>query len=295
MGDKQMGYGQHQSFYLRDRWLNKALKELKADNRFFYDDEAFEKIGLGKNMIQSLRHWVVATGIVNENFNEDRKKIHIITELGELINIHDKYLRYPDTVAVLHYHLSKEREPATTWYWFFNIFNERSTTKEDLLNRLNNWVDKNEERKISINSLKRDIDCLIKLYTSGENEDDPEEVIQSSFDKLKIIQEKNGEIYKRNGVIENIGLGALMYVLLDFKMINGVESITVDEIVQRKSLWGKIYNMERTTVVQALESLSTHHKYNIKFTRTNNLDTIRLPDITPLEYLNYFYSRKVEG
>ncbi|MES9765565.1 DUF4007 family protein, partial [Priestia megaterium] len=107
-----MGYGQHQSFYLRDRWLNKAIRHLEIDERFFYDKEAFEKIGLGKNMVQSLRYWVVATGVVEEVFNEDRKKVHKITELGRLIFEYDMFVKLQDTAAILHYQMVKEKEPS---------------------------------------------------------------------------------------------------------------------------------------------------------------------------------------
>ena len=116
-----MGYGQHQSFYLRDRWLNKSVQHLEEDNRFFYKKDAFEKIGLGKNMLHSLRYWVVATGVVEEVFNEERKKVHQITPLGKLIFKNDPFIKSINTAMILHYQMVKKKEPSTAWYWYFNI------------------------------------------------------------------------------------------------------------------------------------------------------------------------------
>ncbi|MCY9076434.1 DUF4007 family protein, partial [Bacillus inaquosorum] len=55
-----MAYGRHESFYLRDKWLSKGMKAISEDSRFFYDKDGFEKIGLGKNMVRSLRFWLLA-------------------------------------------------------------------------------------------------------------------------------------------------------------------------------------------------------------------------------------------
>ncbi|MDQ0201065.1 DUF4007 family protein [Neobacillus ginsengisoli] len=289
-----MGYGQHQSFYLRDRWLNKAIRFLREDPRFFYDKEAFEKIGLGKNMVQSLRYWAVATGVVEEVFNDDRKKIHLITEFGELFFRYDKFVKFQDTASILHFHMCREKDPSTAWFWVFNKFNETISTKENLTSEFIEWVKENENKPFSNNSLKKDIDCLIKLYTSGQSNIDPEEVIQSPLSKLVLLEEKKGFVYKRNLSASQIGLTALMYVLLEYKSKQNTDSVSVEELVNLPGLWGKVFNMTRAAIVNALTELSRKEKYSLSFIRTNNLDLIRIPNVSSLEFLKEEYSRKVE-
>jgi hypothetical protein len=80
-----VGYGQHQSFYLRPHWLYKALKEIKNDERFFYDEFCFEKLGVGKNMAKSIRYWCTATNVMEEQRRKDGKTVHKLTQFGELI------------------------------------------------------------------------------------------------------------------------------------------------------------------------------------------------------------------
>ena len=289
-----MGYGQHQSFYLRDRWLNKAVRHLKTDRRFFYDEEAFEKMGLGKNMVKSLRYWVVATGVVEEIFNEERKKIHLTTSFGDLVYKYDKFIKFQDTAAILHYHMCKKKEPSTAWYWFFNIMNETIETKENLIAKFTDWVKENENKSFSAGSLKRDIECLIKLYTAGQSNTDPEEVIQSPLNKLCIVEERKGVVYKRNLVFNAVGTTALLYVLLDYRAQHNLDTVAVDELALEIGLWGKIFNMSRANIVNALNELATHYRYPIHFVRTNNLDLIRIPEVDPIEFLQEEYARKVE-
>lgn len=54
-----MAYARHQSFYMRDKWLSKGLKSVEDNSRFFYNDDSFEKIGLGKNMVEALKYWLL--------------------------------------------------------------------------------------------------------------------------------------------------------------------------------------------------------------------------------------------
>lgn len=290
-----MGYGQHQSFYLRERWLNKAMGHIEKDERFFYDKEAFEKIGLGKNMVQSLRFWVLATKVVEETFNNERKKIYKTTKFGKLLYKYDKFLQFPDSAAILHYHLCAQKEPSTAWYWFFNILNDTIILKEELAKSFIQWVKNNETKEVSEKSLKRDIDCLIRLYIAGINNEDPEEVIQSPIYRLNIVNESKGVVYKVNGDPQLIGYTALMYILLKFKENQEIDTLTIEEIINNEGLWGKVFNMTRPSVINALEHLTNHPFFPIIFTRTNNLDTIRIPNIDPIEFLNQEYARKVEA
>ncbi|MET3320335.1 UNVERIFIED_ORG: hypothetical protein ABIC97_003435 [Peribacillus simplex] len=267
---------------------------MATDERFFYDKDAFEKIGLGKNMVQSLRYWVVATGVVSEVYNAERKKMHHITELGKLVFEYDKFIKFPETASILHYQLVKNVEPSSTWYWYFNVNNETVSTKDNLLNELIKWVKDTEKKTVSEKSLKRDIDCLVKLYTAGQNVNDPEEVIQSPLHKLGLLEEKKGVIYKKASNYDHIGLTALMYVLLDYKFQNDVDTVSVDDLVHTVGLWGKTFNISRSSIVNALNQLTFHPKYPVSFIRTNNLDLIRIPNITPQHFLQDEYSRKVE-
>nr|WP_054637869.1 DUF4007 family protein [Thalassobacillus sp. C254] len=68
-------------------------------------------------------------------------------------------------------------------------------------------------KKVSSNSIKRDIDCLIKCYTAAEAQD-PEDIMVSPFSALKLIEINDGIITKLEAKYENIGDTALLYILL---------------------------------------------------------------------------------
>src|SRR5687768_11704646 len=54
----------HETFAFRYAWLPKAYRALKRSVSTFSDeDAAMVELGLGKNMVRSLRFWVEATGL----------------------------------------------------------------------------------------------------------------------------------------------------------------------------------------------------------------------------------------
>jgi hypothetical protein len=248
--------------------------------------KAPELLGLGKNMVQSLRYWVGATdvvSIVNNNM--------IVTDFGRLLNEYDKFIEIHDTASIVHFHLVDEQEPSTTWYWYYNHCNRKIATKEELLNELIDWISKNDLKKPSENSLRRDIDCLIRMYSDREKPEDPEEVIQSPLCIMGLISEEKKNIVKRSPSYTSIGLGALMYCLLKYKEFNKVSTVSIEEIEKKEKLWGKVYNLQRNEIIKAIEELTAHPYYKVRFDRTNRLDTIHLPEVSAIKFLEDEYKR----
>ncbi|TDL50366.1 DUF4007 family protein [Paenibacillus dendritiformis] len=285
-----MAYARHQSFYIRDKWFSKGLRAVDQDSRFFFNDYAFESIGLGKNMVESLKYWLFAFNVLEERI-EGGQKGHYLTELGRILYDNDKLLQRNETLAILHYNLIRNiNDQSTVFDWYFNKYKEMSVSKPELLNSFVIWVSQNETKQISEKSLKRDIDCLIQFYTKTPDENDPENVIFCPFSRLSLMKcEHSGEgfdtIKKIVPEIDKIGIIPLYYVLLTHQALNEVDLISVDEVLNSEYLLGKTFNLSRYKVIEALNILTNHEDYPIQYVRTNNLDYIKLAKISPIDYL----------
>ena len=55
----------HQTFALRSAWLKKGLDELLINAHIFADEDALVKLGVGKNMVAGIRHWLLATKLAD--------------------------------------------------------------------------------------------------------------------------------------------------------------------------------------------------------------------------------------
>ena len=86
----------HQTFPFRYDWLPKAAEEAKADPWLFTRPDALARLGVGKNMVASIRHWCEAAGLME--IAPARKGGHArMTPLGELI-----FGRAPPNLGGLH-------------------------------------------------------------------------------------------------------------------------------------------------------------------------------------------------
>jgi hypothetical protein len=81
-----MPFAKHETFYIREGWLFKGMAEIKKAedegqrSTIFLDPDAPERLGIGQNMVRSLRFWMLAIGLAEER--QERQRIHCLTPLG---------------------------------------------------------------------------------------------------------------------------------------------------------------------------------------------------------------------
>ncbi|GGG67388.1 DUF4007 family protein [Paenibacillus radicis (ex Gao et al. 2016)] len=288
-----MKFGAHQSFYLRVNWLSKAIKMQDENPRFFFDDFAFEKIGLGRNMVKSLRYWIVATNVMEEGKDDNRQSIHQLTEFGKLVAVFDRFMRLPLTSVVLHYMLATNKEHATTWYWFFNEYNHRSSNNEDIHGALSEWVTQHHKRPVSANTLKRDLDCLKQMYTArAKIDNDPEEVVASPLSGIELIYDSREQFIKNSPGLERLDMDGLYFGLLHYCYIHQVDSVTLEEIQIKPQLWGKLFHLSSNQILEVLELFHADPSYPVSFVRTNQIYSLNLEVVDPYIFLQKAYERK---
>ena len=56
----------HETFALRSPWLKKGMDGLARHQDIFGREDALVELGVGKNMVRSIRHWCLATGVLEE-------------------------------------------------------------------------------------------------------------------------------------------------------------------------------------------------------------------------------------
>ena len=54
---KTISFGRHETFPLRYSWLTKGFQALISNQNIFSSDEATVELGVGKNMVKSIRFW----------------------------------------------------------------------------------------------------------------------------------------------------------------------------------------------------------------------------------------------
>ena len=63
---KGLAFSGHETFVFRYGWLKKAADAILVRPDTFTNDGAMVILGVGKNMVRSIRHWAIATRILEE-------------------------------------------------------------------------------------------------------------------------------------------------------------------------------------------------------------------------------------
>lgn len=112
----------HETFALRCAWLPKAYRAIRDDpDAFVEEDEAMVTLGLGKNMVRSLKFWVEAMDVARPI---GRGRTMELTQFGHAIfgkEGLDPYLEDVRTLWLLHWKLaSQDRAPLFAWRYLIS-------------------------------------------------------------------------------------------------------------------------------------------------------------------------------
>src|ERR1700681_1838056 len=114
-------YSGHETFACRDAWLPKALQAIQSDPKVFADeDQAMVELGVGKNMVRSIRFWVEASGMAKSKSAHNGVEP---TALGELIfgaKGLDPFMEDIQTLWLIHWNLTTQtKDPLFAWGFLF--------------------------------------------------------------------------------------------------------------------------------------------------------------------------------
>ncbi|WP_448598941.1 DUF4007 family protein [Thermoleptolyngbya sp.] len=154
---KAIVFARHETFHPRFGWLKKGFDHASADSGIFLREDAPVRLGVGKNMVRSIRYWCSAFKLLEDDQPTQFGK-QLLGQDGW-----DTYLEDPASLWLLHWKLLEVPNLATAWNVAFNDFRRVEFTAEDLFYQLCEYRDRTAPR-ISESSLKKDASCLLRMY-----------------------------------------------------------------------------------------------------------------------------------
>ena len=282
----------HETFCIRKGWLHKGVKNIIANNRLFTDKEQnpCDILGIGTNMVKSLRYWMNAVGIMEE-VNVGNLRIQQLTTLGTIIDQYDRYYEEDGTNWAIHYMLAKNKDQATAWYWFFNVFKLNSCDKALFVRELGEYLRTEFDTTCSENTLGDDFDCIVKTYYSKESNNNPENTMICPLTELHLIEQTKNKDYKkcvpdRDSLHPLIVFGAICDWSTD-------EEILISDLMSKEGSIAKIFNFDRATCFYYLEQLRKMEY--ISLSRTAGLDVIRINHRLSFNESLELYYRTING
>ena len=254
-----MVINKHGSFYLRSGWGTKIIQAVEADDMIFSpanEQEAVDRIGLGRVMIKALRYWTDVSGLTVEEKVQggisERK-----TQLFDLLDVNDRYFQKLGSLLLLHRNIALNEDNATAWYWAFNEFDKQSFTKEEFVDGLHYFLAVNG-MSIKKAAIDKEFNCFKNTYLAEKKFDIKTAMDEDTypfFGPLHLLRVNEDKKFEKTYLTKaEMPLHILIYAIAKD---NPEESshrgqISIDKIMEEKRQVGKYFPMRYSKLIDML-------------------------------------------
>lgn len=251
------GFAGHETFSFRYGWLLKALVGAEVSAQYFSQPTAMVLLGVGKNMVQSIRFWGTATQVLEEVGRAEVKP----SRLGQrLLGEWDPHLEETGSLWLLHWHLVNNPAKAATWHYAFFVYPGRDFVKAELAEQLTDWAERHGAKN-KRSTLERDIDCLLRTYLPGKK--GKAGAVEESFDcplaELGLLQEyEDGERYGFVfGAKRSLPTEVFAYALIEFleKRQGERQTVAVHDVLYSPGSPGQAFKLSENALIEAIEAV----------------------------------------
>jgi len=296
--NNRLAFGRHESFALRFAWLTKGFNALVKDNQIFTSDDSTVELGVGKNMVSSIRFWLRACQIIDKEYNP--------TEIGSMIFGEkglDPYLEDEGTIWLLHWLLANNPEEATVVFWFFNKFHKPVFTTEELITSLSDYVKdlRLGNKAPSASTIKNDVSLITRMYSiSKPTARGPlEDSLDSPMASLGLMTRASDG---KNFIAKSESRESLPALILGFAIIQvlnarNITSIPLDELMYSRSEYsavGAVFRLSENDLIKKMEQLIGLMPGMFEIRDTAGIYQLyKLKDADELELLSRFYAKAI--
>ena len=253
----------HDTFHCKEQWLLKGVQlvDMQGDVSIFRKNEAIPILGVGKNMVRSINHWLRAFGLLDEE-----NKVSKFADLLFLVNKLDPYIENDGSLWLLQYYICKTNFSSIFQLIFLNFFADKATldfSEHQILNFINRQIQEKGDKKVSENTLILDFKVFIRTYVSPmKNEKTVEDDFSAPLLSLNLVSDTgrknsaNQTVYRLNrNTQETISCEIFGYCLLD--QFENENSVSYDKI---KKTVGSFLCLSNEGLESLIENLCQDYK-----------------------------------
>lgn len=287
--------GGHQTFTLRHGWLKKTYDHLCDDPELFHADDAMVRLGVGKNMVASMRFWGVATQMIAP---QARGRRYQPTELAHRLlhdNGWDPYLEDIGTLWLLHGLLATNAVNAYAWYMLFNHYRGVEVSVAQFAEylgqqlRLQGW-------DIPPTTLEREAECCLRTYRPAKVAGAHliEDAIACPLNTLELL---DSTLDDRRFVLERRERPSLPPAVVGYMLLNFWQAyapnratLSIEECLYQPGSPGQVFKLRETAMLSLLESLEPLTNGALTVDETAGIRQVyRRAPMEPLTLLQAYY------
>jgi len=263
-------FANHQTFQPRFGWIKKGYNAAARDPAAFSRASAPVDLGVGKNMVEAIRFWALATKVIAKQPHPDRPRQSIYTPtrigralLDERVGL-DPYTEDLTTLWILHWHALSAPSLLPVWRLVFDHFTGVEFTENDLFRYCSEEIAVTSWSQPTSGSVRKDVDCLLRMYCrrGSRKRDSLDDLIDSPFSALHLIRSAPGtdnDNYRfSRGSKRSLTAAAITYACLDFMSRDGrnIRTMSISRLTLEPGSPGRILKVAEQDIADAIESSS---------------------------------------
>lgn len=274
-------YSGHESFTCKTLWLKKGYDFIRNGNNFNSPDSVV-KLGVGKNMVASIRYWMRSFGLTK---NDELQTI--ADYLFDTNNGKDPFIEDLGTLWLLHFLLVSTGEATLYNIIFTQLQRERKVfDRQHVLNLVKRIM--TEEGKQSLfneNTVKKDIGTLLLNYVLPQKAKtlDDYNALLIDLDIIRINADGKSYLFNIEGK-RQLPWQIFLYAILTQK---GNDNTVSYDLLQEIGLMFCMNDME---VIEMCKTIESYHNDKVRYTDTAGIRQLQfLKEISSEGVLNEYY------
>lgn len=264
----------HESFSIREGWLAKGIRTIKNDFKVFSSPDATDILGIGTNMVKSLKYWMTATCLITDN----SKNVEL-SEFGKLIDKFDPYLEDMFTWWMIHLKMIMNKDDSYIYNLFFNKCLMKTFSKRDIYEQLATNLSLNKI-EFNENILQDEVNMIIKTYSIDEKIDNPENNFICPLSELNLIRKIDVNTYERvRPDYRNLNYLVVYYLIT--LLSEDRDYISIDELIKIEDGPSRLLNLDKNLINEYLDEMKRNEL--IVINRTAGLNMIYFDNKLSLE------------
>lgn len=272
----------HESFQCKSLWLKKGYDYLRTHNSFT-DVDAVAKLGVGKNMVASIRFWLRAFCLTKSDTLEPISTYIFDTEKGK-----DPFAEDINTIWLLHL-LLVSSEIASIYNLLFIEYQreKREFTKSELQSFIKRKCSVPEQKNVyNDNTVRKDIGVLLKNYVTPSDLKTIEDFSAMMIGLGLIIYKGNDTYCFKNSNPNDIAPEIILTALIRMK---GTDKTVSFDVLQKLSL---IFGLSIVSLIEVIRALEKMFPGSLLFTDNSGIKNVQfLEEIDEFDALNHYYER----
>lgn len=270
----------HESFPCKSLWLKKGY-DYEADEGNFNAPEAVVRLGVGKNMVNSIRYWFKVFGL-------DRKsQMRWIADMLFGAQGRDPYMEDSGTLWLLHYLLVATGE-ATLYQWFFTDFQKKKKKfkKQDVVSYIKaKLLDAGRLSMFNENTVAKDVSVLLQNYCAPRNAKNNEDYSSLLLD-LNLLSAVGKDEYVFNEEEKTtISPDIFFFVILMEKGLDA--TVGFEDTLKRIGL---IFCMTELDIISILKDIAERYDEYVVYSDIAGVRQLMfMKEVEPEEILRRYY------